>query len=114
MAAKKVASALHVLTSDGYSGCDEWPDNNAFEALVADYFTGSADESSEESDDDTGIFIALNADSMYVELTIGETMNECNEVVDEYDSQDEVEMDFGKKYINDRKLQQQCNKIQNY
>ena len=52
MAARRVASALHVLTSDGTSGCDEWSDNNAFEALVADYFTGSCDDSSEESDND--------------------------------------------------------------
>ena len=44
MAAKKVASVLHVLTSDGLSGCDEWADNNAFEALVAEYFTGSGDD----------------------------------------------------------------------
>ena len=42
MAAKKVASALHVLTSDCFVGCVEWSDNNAFEALVADDFTGSA------------------------------------------------------------------------
>ena len=53
MAAKKVASALDVLTSDGTFGCDEWSDNNAHETLVADYFTGSVDESSE--DDDIGI-----------------------------------------------------------
>lgn len=60
MAARKVASALHVLTSDGHVGCDEWADNNAFEALVADYFTGNADDSSDESDnDDTGIFITF-------------------------------------------------------
>ena len=60
MAAKKVASVLHVLTSDGLSGCDEWADNNAFEALVTDYFTGSGDDGSEESDDDDiGISIAL-------------------------------------------------------
>jgi len=57
MAAKRIASALHVLTSDGTSGCDEWSDNNAFEALVADYFTGSCGDSSEESDnDDNGIY----------------------------------------------------------
>ena len=37
MAAKKVASTLDVLTSDGTFGCDEWSDNNAFEALIADY-----------------------------------------------------------------------------
>ena len=56
MAAKKVASALDVLTSDGLFGCDEWSDNNAFEVLVADYFAGSVDDSSEEfEDDDIGI-----------------------------------------------------------
>lgn len=60
MAAKKVASALDVLTSDGLLGCDEWSDNNVFEALVTDYFTGSVDDSSEESgDDDIGISYAL-------------------------------------------------------
>lgn len=52
MAAKKVASVLHVLTSDGTSNCDEWSDNNAFQALIADYFTGSGNDSSEESDND--------------------------------------------------------------
>ena len=60
MAAKKVASVLDVLTSDGTFGCDEWSDNNAFEALIADYFTGSVDDSSEESeDDDIGISFPL-------------------------------------------------------
>ena len=60
MAAKKVASALHMLTSDGLFGCNEWSDNNAFEMLVADYFTGSVDDSSEESDDDDiGISLAF-------------------------------------------------------
>ena len=35
-------------------------DNNAFEALIADYFTGSVDDSSEESeDDDIGISFPL-------------------------------------------------------
>ena len=59
MAAKKVASALDVLTSDGVHGCDAWPDNNAFEALITDYFTGSVYDSSEESDnDDIGISLA--------------------------------------------------------
>ena len=54
MAAKKVASAI-----DGVYGCDTWSDNNAFEALVADYFTGSVYDSSEESDyDDIGISLA--------------------------------------------------------
>ena len=52
MAAKKVASTLDVLTSDGTFGCNEWSDNNAFEALIADHFTRSVDDSSEESEDD--------------------------------------------------------------
>ena len=60
MAAKKVASALDMLTSDGLSGCDDWSDNNAFEVLVADYFTGNVDDSSEDSeDDDIGISLTL-------------------------------------------------------
>ena len=60
MVAKKVASALDVLTSDGTFSCDKWSDNNAYQELVADYFTGSVDESSEESeDDDIGIFFPL-------------------------------------------------------
>ena len=60
MAAMKVASALDVLTSDSTFGCDKWSDNNAFEALIADYFTGSVDDSSEESeDDDIGISFPL-------------------------------------------------------
>ena len=37
MAAKKVASALDVLTSDEVHGCDAWSDNNVFEALVMDF-----------------------------------------------------------------------------
>ena len=65
MAAKKVASALDVLTSDGIHGCPTWCDNNAFEVLVADYFTGNVDDSSEESDnDDIGISLA------YIELHV--------------------------------------------
>ena len=60
MAAKKVTSALDVLTSDGTFGCDEWSDNNAFEVLIADYFTGIVDDSSEKSEDnDIGIFFPL-------------------------------------------------------
>ena len=51
-AAKEVASALDVLTSNGIHGCPSWCDNNAFEVLVADYFTRSADDSLEESDND--------------------------------------------------------------
>ena len=60
MAAKKVASALDVLTSDSTFSCNGWSDNNAFEALIADYFTGSVDDSSEVSeDDDIGISFPL-------------------------------------------------------
>ena len=56
MAAKKVACVLDVLTSDGLFGCDEWSDNNAYEVLVAEYFTGSVVDSSEESEgNDIGI-----------------------------------------------------------
>ena len=59
MAAKKVASAINVLTSNGIYSCDAWFDNTAFEVLIADYFTGSVFDSSEESDnDDIGIFLA--------------------------------------------------------
>ena len=59
MAAKKVASAIDVLTNNGIYGCDTWSDNNTFEALVADYFTGRVYYSSEESDyDDVGISLA--------------------------------------------------------
>ena len=58
MAAKEVASALDVLTSNGIHECPSWCDNNAFEVLVADYFTRSVDDSLEESDND-GISIPL-------------------------------------------------------
>ena len=55
MAAKEVASALGVLTSDGLQCCN---DNCFVEAFIADYFTGSTDDkNSEVSDDDlTGTF----------------------------------------------------------
>ena len=58
MAAKEVASALGVLTSDGLQCCKDWVDNCFVEAFIADYFTGSTDdENSEVSDDDlTGTF----------------------------------------------------------
>ena len=54
MAAKEVASALSVLTSDGLERCQEWSDNCAIEVLIADYFTGSGNntECEESSDDD--------------------------------------------------------------
>ena len=53
MAAKEVASALSVLTSDGLQCCKDWVDNCFVEAFIADYFTGSTDdEISEVSDDD--------------------------------------------------------------
>lgn len=55
MSAKRVASALDVLTSDGLVSCEEWSDNISCAAFVADYFTTGSDDSSEESDnDDTG------------------------------------------------------------
>jgi len=34
MAAKKVASVLHILTSNGISDFEEWPDAKAFEVFV--------------------------------------------------------------------------------
>ena len=55
MAAKEVASALSVLTSDGLEQrCQDWSDNCAIEALIADYFTGSGNntECEDSSDDD--------------------------------------------------------------
>ena len=54
MASKEVASALSVLTSDGFERCQEWSDNCAIEALIADYFTGSGNitECEESSDND--------------------------------------------------------------
>ena len=55
MAAKRVASALDVLTSDGVVNCEEWSDHISCAVFVADYFTTGSDDSSEESDsDDTG------------------------------------------------------------
>ena len=57
MAAKRVASALDVLTGDGVVSCEEWSDHTLCAAFVADYFTTGSDDSSEESDnDDTGNF----------------------------------------------------------
>lgn len=50
MAAKEVASALHLLTSDEIHSAKDWVDNDAFQALVSEYFTGSCDETSDESD----------------------------------------------------------------
>ena len=56
MAAKRVASALDVLMSDGLVSCKEWSDNISCVAFVADYFTTGSDDSSKEShnNDDTG------------------------------------------------------------
>ena len=59
MAAKEVASALHVLTSDVPLSCEAWPDGSAFEALITEYFAGSDEdcEESETSDSDhNGIY----------------------------------------------------------
>ena len=98
MAAKKVASALHVLTSDGIVGCNEWLDNTAFEALIADYFTGSGDDSSEESDgDDTGNVISVIQLLKHVNLSIGVLLTGLTHVEDENtanDGQDDMETDF--------------------
>ena len=58
MAAKEVASALALLTSDSLPSCKSWNDNCFVEAFIADYFTGSTDETSDLSSDDdlTGTF----------------------------------------------------------
>ena len=50
MAAKKVASALHLLISDEIHSAGDWVDNYAFRALVSKYFKGSCDKTSNESD----------------------------------------------------------------
>lgn len=62
MAAKKVVTALQVLTSDAPLSCEAWPDSGAFEALITDYFAGSDDsEESETSDTDhNGIFTCFS------------------------------------------------------
>ena len=53
MAAKEVATALQVLTSDAPLSSEEWSDGGAFEALITEYFAGSDDsEESETSDSD--------------------------------------------------------------
>ena len=54
MAAKEVATALQVLTSDAPLSPEEWSDGGAFEALITEYFAGSddSDEESETSDSD--------------------------------------------------------------
>ena len=53
MAAKDVATALQVLTSDAPLSSEEWSDGGAFEALITKYFAGSDDsEESETSDSD--------------------------------------------------------------
>ena len=55
MAAKRVASALHILTSNGHVSCKAWSDNIVCEAFIANYFTARSDDSFKESDnDDTG------------------------------------------------------------
>ena len=58
MAAKEVASALSVLTSDGFQRCQDRSDNCAVEALVEEYFIESGNdlEFEESSDcDNNGI-----------------------------------------------------------
>ena len=100
MAAKKVASALSLLTSDGFETCQDWPDNCAAEALIAEYFTrcGNDVESEESSDDDHNgmlmnnsaiyslqdlFYIDENAtrDSTDMEATTQEECNDSEEVV---------------------------------
>ena len=62
MAAKRVASALHVLMSDGHISCNAWSDNIVCEAFIANYFTARSDDSSKESDnDDTGNILQCRA-----------------------------------------------------
>ena len=59
MAAKEVASALALLTSNGLPSCKSWNDNCFVKAFIADYFTGSTDDETSDvsSDDDhTGTF----------------------------------------------------------
>ena len=42
MAAKEIASALGVVTSNGFfEHCQEWSDNSGIEVLICDYFSGS-------------------------------------------------------------------------
>ena len=51
MAAKAVASALHILTSKEFLGCTgEWADDDNNRALMSEFFTGTCDDTSDESD----------------------------------------------------------------
>ena len=47
MTAKEVASALSILTNDGFKCCQDWSDNCTVEAFVEEYFVFE-----ESSDDD--------------------------------------------------------------
>ena len=61
MAAKEVAPALGVLTSDGFfERCQEWSDNSGIEVLICDYFSRSGyNQESEESSDNEHIGMPL-------------------------------------------------------
>lgn len=68
MAAKEVASALQVLTSDAPVSCEAWPDGGAFEALITEYFAGSDDDSEESETSDSehnGISPCFSAFKLY-------------------------------------------------
>ena len=62
MASRSVASALSVLTGEGFTSSDS-PDNDNLEALVQEYFTGNdeiTDCESSDSDED-GIHLIVLA-----------------------------------------------------
>ena len=62
MASRSVASALTLLTSEGYDFMlSDSPDNNRLEALVKEYFTGNDDITDcESSDSDAEGFPNIN------------------------------------------------------
>ena len=102
MAAKRVASALHVLTSDGHVSCEAWSDNIACEAFIADYFTAGSDDSSEESDnDDAGNLLQCRA-STIIDLQTDTVITEFFEIENDDTSnagEEEMDVDIGKKNI---------------
>ena len=60
MAKKAVVSALQVLTSNEFLSTEDWADNEACQALVCEYFTGSGDETSDD-ESDNGIYTVFNS-----------------------------------------------------
>ena len=52
MASKSVASALTLLTSEQFTPSD-FTDNNALEAFVMEYFTGSGEITDNDNSDDS-------------------------------------------------------------